>query len=83
MFIEKNITTNSFTADYAFFISECVFNQYRKFLGENLTSQNLLHFNNAINNQINAIKEFKENENIMEYIYFMDKAYDEYKQINI
>jgi len=83
MLIEKNITTNSFTADYAFFISECVFNQYQKFLGENLTSQNLLHFNNAINDQINAITEFKENENIMEYIYFMDKAYDEYKQINI
>ena len=80
---DTGITTNSFTADYAFFISECVSYQYRKFLGKNLTSQNLIHFNNAINHQKNAINEFKHSENILEYIYFMDKAYYEYKQINI
>lgn len=83
MFIEKNITTNSFTADYAFFITECVSHQYRKYLREDLVEQNLLYFNNAINYQIKAINEFKNFENILEYIYNMDKAYDEYKQIII
>lgn len=81
MFSENQITTNSFTADYAFFITQSVFHQYRKYLGENLNEQNLLHLDNAIDNQKKGINEFKENQDINEYIYHMDKAYDEYKQI--
>ena len=75
--------TNSFTADYAFFITESVFHQYKKFLGQNLVEQNLLHFNYAISNQLKAINNFKNYNDINEYIYYMDKAYDEYKQIEI
>jgi len=81
MFIENKITSNSFTSDYAFFITQCVFHQYKKYLGEDLNEQNLLHLNKAINNQKQAINELKENKDINEYIYFMDKSYDEYKQI--
>ena len=74
---------NLLTADYAFFITQCVFQQYRKYLGENLIEQNLLHLDNAISNQKKGINEFKENQDINEYIYYMDKAYDEYKQIEL
>jgi hypothetical protein len=83
MFNENQITTNSFTADYAFFITKCVFNQYQKYLGKNLNEQNLNHLNNAIYNQKKGIIEFKENKNINEYIFYLDKAYDEYKQIDL
>lgn len=83
MFIESNISTNQFTADYAFFITESVFHQYKKFLGQNLAEQNLLHFNNAISNQLEAINYFNNYNDINEYIYYIDKAYDEYKQIEI
>ena len=46
-----------------------------------MNEQNLLHLDNAIDNQKKGINEFKENQDINEYIYHMDKAYDEYKQI--
>jgi hypothetical protein len=82
MFNENQITTDLFTADYAFFITKCVFNQYQKYLGKNLNEQDLSHLNIAISNQKKGILEFLENNDIYGYIYYLDKAYDEYKQID-
>jgi len=83
MFNESEITTDSFTADYAFFRTQSVFHQYEKYLGMNLTGENLEHLQDAISYQKQATSELQENDDINEYIYFIDKAYDEYKEIDI
>ena len=83
MFNESKITTDSFTADYAFFRTQSVFHQYEKYLGMNLTGENLEHLQGAISYQKQATSELQENDDINEYIYFIDKAYDKYKEIDI
>jgi len=83
MFNESEITTDSFTADYAFFRTQNVFRQYEKYLKMNLTGENLGHLQDAISFQKQATSELQENDDINEYIYFIDKAYDEYKDIDI
>jgi hypothetical protein len=83
MFIEGGINTSSFTAENAFFKTQIVFHQYQKFLGDNLNQENLEHLNNAVTYQKRGINEFIENQDIYEFIYYFDKAYDEYKQIEI
>ena len=83
MFIEGKITSSSFTVDNAFFKAQSVFHQYQKFLGKNLNQEDIEHLNNAVTYQKLGINEFIENEDIFEFIYFFDKAYDEYKQIHI
>ncbi|MEA3458248.1 MAG: transglutaminase-like domain-containing protein [Candidatus Thermoplasmatota archaeon] len=83
MFNESEITTDPFTADYAFFRTQSVFHQYEKYLKMNLTGENLGHLQDAISFQKQATSELQENDDINEYIYFIDKAYDEYKGIDI
>lgn len=83
MFNESEITTDSFTADYAFFRTHNVFHQYEKYLKMNLTGENLGHLQDAISYQKQATSKLQENDDIDEYIYFIDKAYDEYKDIDI
>ncbi len=83
MFNESEITADSFTADYAFFRTQNVFRQYEKYLKMNLTGENLGHLQDAISFQKQATSELQENDDINEYIYFIDKAYDEYKDIDI
>lgn len=83
MFNESEIITDSFTADYALFRTQSVFHQYEKYLKMNLTGDNLGHLQDAISFQKQATSELQENDDINEYIYFIDKAYDEYKEIDI
>ena len=83
MFTESEIITDWFIVDYAFFRTKTVFHQYEKYLLIGLTGENLEYQQNAISYQKKAIDELKENDDIIEYIYFLDKAYDEYKKINI
>ncbi len=82
MFIESNISTDSLSANYAFVLTKIVFYQYQKFLGGNLNQENQAHFDKAIIYQKQGINQLNENEVIYEYIYYMDKAYDEYKEID-
>jgi len=83
MFSESEVTTDSFTADYAFFLTQMVFHQYQQYLGMNLTGENLEHFQNAVSYQKQAIDELIDSGDPDEYIYFIDKAYDEYKEIDL
>ncbi len=83
MFVEGNITINSFIADQIFFKTQMVFHQYQKFLGINLNQENLEYLNTAILYQKKAILEFTEKKDVFDYIYYIDKAYDEYKKIEI
>jgi hypothetical protein len=77
MFYEGEIETNSFTADYAFLLTQLVFHQYEQYLGMNLTGTNLRHFQNATIFHNTAISEFQHS-NIQAYIDNMNKAYSEY-----
>jgi len=83
MFSESEVTTDSFTADYAFLLTQIVFHQYEQYLGMNLTGENLLHFQKAVCYQKQAMEELIETTDPNEYIFYMDLAFDEYKEIDI
>jgi len=83
MFSENEVTTDSFTADYAFLLTQLVFHQYEQWLGKNLVDENLKHFQNATCYQKQAVGDLCNSDNPFEYIYLMDKAYEEYKEIDI
>ena len=82
MFSENEIITDSFTADYAFLLTQLVFHQYEQWLGVNLVGENLKHFQNASYYQKLAVSDLCTSNDPFEYIYLMDKTYDEYKEIN-
>jgi len=81
MFTEGSITTTDETVNHAFVLSKTVFSLYQKYLGGNLSGVNLSYFENATYYQEKAIEEFT-NWDIIDYIIYMDKAYDEYMKIN-
>jgi Transglutaminase-like superfamily len=80
MFSEAVVAIDPLTADYAFVLTQIVFRLYQKYLGENLTDENLHHFDNASLYQKNAISAMKAN-NSDGYISFLNRAYEEYKEI--
>ena len=80
MFYEGEVETDSFTADYAFLLTQLVFHQYEQYLGMNLTGENLGHFQNATIFHNTAISAFQHS-NIQSYIDNMNLAYDEYLSI--
>ena len=82
MFKESEQMTDSFTADYSFFITKQVFYYYKMFLGESLTGDNQAHFENAVNIQFEAMVKLKQ-QNPEEYAFLMDMALDEYKEIEL
>lgn len=81
MFTETIISAKPFAADYAFFRTQNVFTQYEKFLGTSLSLEDEQHVNAAIAFQKQACNALVETKNINEYVYFIEKAYDEYKAI--
>jgi hypothetical protein len=83
MFSETNISIDQLTADYAFVLTQIVFRYYQKYLGVNFTAENLLHFQNAIIYQKQAIQSLKGYQDTDEYLRLMNQSYDEYKEIMI
>jgi hypothetical protein len=81
MFSEAVVSIDPLTADYAFVLTKIVFRLYQKYLGENLTDENLQHFQNASIYQKDAIITLKGN-NAEGYISLLNRAYDEYKEID-
>jgi hypothetical protein len=81
MFSEAVVSIDSLTADYAFVLTQIVFRLYQKYLGENLTDENLHHFHNASLYQKDAITAMKA-DNPDGYISFLNRAYEEYKEID-
>jgi len=83
MFSEINVSTDQLTANYAFVVTQMVFRQYQKYLGVNFTGENLLHFQNAISYQKQAILSLKQSQDPDGYLRFMNQSYDEYQEIVI
>jgi hypothetical protein len=81
MFSEAVVSPDQLTAEFVFVLTERVFRQYQSYLGVNLTSENLYHFQNATMYQKDAIISLKGN-NTKGYISFLNRAYDEYKEID-
>lgn len=81
MFTETMISTKPFAVDYSFFRTQNVFSQYEKFLGSSLSLADQQHVDNAIDFQIQACNALVDTNDINEYIFFIEKAYDEYKAI--
>jgi len=83
MFSENKITTDSFTADYTFLLTQIVFHQYEHCLGGDLVGENLNHFQKATCYQKQALSDLCTSVDPFEYIFLMDKAYNEYREIVI
>lgn len=83
MFSESEIITESFIADYAFLLTQIVFHQYESYLGKNLSFENQQLFENATKNQYKAIEELISTNDPNDYIYYMDSAFDYYKEIEL
>ena len=81
MFSEAVVNMDTLTANYAFVLTQIVFRSYQKYLGENLTVENLHHFNNASLFQNDAITAMKAGDPDG-YISFLNRAYEEYKEID-
>ena len=83
MFYERNLTIDSSLADVTFNKTKNVFIFYQCNLGLNLTGENLLHFQNATSYQKQAVSELIGSDDPDEYIYYIDKAIDEYNEIDL
>jgi hypothetical protein len=83
MFSENIIEIDNFIANYSFLLTRKVFHQYEKFLGFELEGEDLQHLQTAIFFQKEAIKKLDKNSDIYDYMFFLDKSYDEYKKINV
>jgi transglutaminase-like putative cysteine protease len=81
MFTETIVSVKLFAADYAFFRTQNVFTQYQKYLGDTLSVTNQQHLDNAIDFQLQACYALVETDDINEYVYYIEKAFDEYKKI--
>ena len=81
MFTETMVSAKEFAADYTFFRTQNVFSQYQKFVGTSLSSTDQQHVEHAIEFQIQACNALVETEDINEYVFYIEKAYDEYKAI--
>ena len=81
MFTETMVSVKPFAADYSFFRTQNVFSQYQKFLGASLSSNDQQHVENAIAFQKQACNALIETSDVNEYVFYIEKAYDEYKAI--
>ena len=81
MFYEGNIEVDEFSADYAFLLAHLVYYQYEKYVGENLTGQNQIYFQNALVFHKSALDSFKQS-NLNSYLDNMYLAYQEYLKIS-
>ena len=80
MFTEKFILTCDLVASACFNWTKITFDKYQRFLGLNLTIENMIYFKNAVDFQKSAINSFK-NDDILGYYYFIQRASEEYDKI--
>jgi len=82
MFVEREVTTCSSTADEAFLWTQMTFSKYQKYLGMTLAGENLSYFENAVAFQNDAVNSLK-NGNSLEYYYHIQRASEEYNKITV
>lgn len=78
--IEKELTTDGQNASLALDVTQDVYELHTKYIGVNLTGDNLFHFDNALLAQKNAIECFNQSD-VIGYLDNMTIAYDEYSLI--
>jgi hypothetical protein len=83
MINENEIITEKMPGEYAFNVTKEVFNKYEYYLAMDLTGENLIHFQNAVNYQLKAIEILKDSIDAYGYIYWMNEANKRYDDINI
>ncbi len=83
MFRENEVFTDNISGENAINITKNVFHKYEYFLGMDLAGNNLKHFQNATNYQFQAINQLKKSDNVSGYIYYLNKANEEYDDIII
>jgi hypothetical protein len=82
MFSEAVVSADKLTADFAFVLTERTFRQYQRYLGVNLTGENLFHFQDAVSYQWDATAALKAN-NTEGYISCLQNAYDAFLEIHL
>jgi hypothetical protein len=83
MFEENKIQTCSIVKDDIFNITRIVFTKYQKYLGKELSFENIIHFNQAIDYQKQALVDLNHSNKAYSYIHFMELAKEEYNKISI
>lgn len=78
--IEKELMTDDQNANLAFNLTQDVYELHTRYLGVDLTGDNITHFDNAILAQQTAIECFNQS-NFNGYLDNISIAYDEYQQI--
>jgi len=78
--IEKELMTDDQNANLAFNLTQDIYELHTRYLGINLTGDNMTHFDNAILAQQNAIQCFTQSD-VTGYYDNMTIAYDEYLNI--
>ena len=82
MFTETSVSAQPFALDYTFFRTQNVYSKYEKFLAMDLSSSDQQHVDQAISYQTQACEALVDTEDINEYVFYIEKAYDEYKLIS-
>jgi len=78
--IERELITDQQNASLAFNLTQDVYELYTRYLGRDLTGDNITHFDNAILAQQNAIECFNQS-NFNGYLDNITIAYNEYREI--
>jgi hypothetical protein len=78
---ESEVFTSTLVGEDAIQLTKDVFNDYEHYLTMTLTGENLQHFNNAVSYQNDAVYELKGATDPFGYIYYLQKAQDEYSKI--
>ncbi|KYK20905.1 hypothetical protein AYK24_03470 [Thermoplasmatales archaeon SG8-52-4] len=81
MIKENEIFTEKMPGEYAMNITKQVFNKYEYYLAKELSGENLIHFQNAVNYQLKAIDILKDSIDAYGYIYWTNEANKEYDDI--
>ena len=82
MFSEAVTSTDELTANYAFVLTQIVFRYYQQYLGADLEGEDLQHYQNATQNQTQAIQKLIHTLDIEQYSQYMDIAFEEFQAIN-
>ena len=83
MINENEIITEKMPGEYAINITKEVFNKYEYYLAMDLTGENLINFQNAVDYQLKAIDILKDSIDAYGYIYWMNEANKKYDNIAI
>jgi transglutaminase-like putative cysteine protease len=82
-FDENSVTVDLNVANETIDLTSIVFNKYQQFLNANLTDQNLADFETGKQHIENAISELGSSNDAFGYIYYLNKANDEFDSIII